>query len=137
MFLLPLWAKSADNKLRLLILFFPENGLWHFMQIVYFGNNMHLQYARNQASFVSFGANLHEMSKAFSWKNKKNISKCCLLKFLPHMLSLQWSTFTTRWANSADKKVMIFSQFSQKTGWHFMQIVSTANNLHKMPNPVF
>ena len=28
-----LWANSADNKL-IFFLFFPENRIWHFMQIV-------------------------------------------------------------------------------------------------------
>ena len=36
------------------------------------------------------GDNLHKMSKPFFWeKNKKNISKCCLLKFLPRVLSIK------------------------------------------------
>ena len=52
-----LWANLADNKLVIFFLFFPENRIWHFMQI------------------VSIGDNLHEMSKLFSGKkNKKNIS---------------------------------------------------------------
>ena len=28
-----LWANSADNKL-MIFLFFPENRIWHFLQIV-------------------------------------------------------------------------------------------------------
>ena len=36
-----IWANSADNKLTILFLFFPENGLWHFMQIVSLGDNLH------------------------------------------------------------------------------------------------
>ena len=52
-------------------LFFPENRIWHFMQI------------------VSLGDNLHEMSILFSEKNKKNISKCRLLKILPRVLSVK------------------------------------------------
>ena len=43
-----LWANSASNKL---MIFFLENGVWHFMQI------------------VSNGDNLHEMSNHVSWKN--------------------------------------------------------------------
>ena len=27
-----LWAYSADNKLMLFFLFFPENRIWHYMQ---------------------------------------------------------------------------------------------------------
>ena len=30
---------------------------------------------------------MHDMSKPISGKNKKNVSKCCLLKFLPRVLS--------------------------------------------------
>ena len=29
-----LWTKSEDNKLVIFFLFFPENRIWHFMQIV-------------------------------------------------------------------------------------------------------
>ena len=29
-----LWANSADNKLMIFLLFFPENRIWHFLQIV-------------------------------------------------------------------------------------------------------
>ena len=32
-----LWAKSAENKLMIVFLFFPENRIWHYMQIVYSG----------------------------------------------------------------------------------------------------
>ena len=46
-------------------LFFLENRLWYFMQIV---------------------SHFHERSKHFSEKTKKNISKWHLLKFLPSML---------------------------------------------------
>ena len=40
---------------------------------------------------VSFGDSLHEMSKPIFWKKKKknNISKCCLLNFLPSVLSIK------------------------------------------------
>ena len=51
---------------------------------------------------------------------ENNISKCCLLKFLPRMLSFNFSyylTFTTLWAFSADDKMMLFFLFSQKTGF--------------------
>ena len=42
---------------------------------------------------VSIGDNLHEVSKLFSpRKNKKKISKCCLLKFLPRELSVRKMT---------------------------------------------
>ena len=65
-----LWAFSADRKL-IFFLFFPENRIWHFMQI------------------VSSGDNLHAMSNPVFWENKKNISKCRLLKFLPRVLSVK------------------------------------------------
>ena len=53
-------------------LFFLENRIWHFMQI------------------VSLGDNLHEMSNPFfPRKNKKNISKCRLLKLVPSMQSVK------------------------------------------------
>ena len=55
----PLWVNSADNKLTIFSLFFPENMLWHFMQTV-----------------SSLGDSLHEMSKLFSGKKiKKKIFK--------------------------------------------------------------
>ena len=42
-----LWANSADDKV---MIFFPENRHGHFMQI------------------VSYGDNLHEMSKLIFWE---------------------------------------------------------------------
>ena len=45
-----LWAFSADDKMMLFFLFFPENRIWHFMQI------------------VSLGDNLHEMSNPIFWE---------------------------------------------------------------------
>ena len=36
-----LWANSADNNLVILFLFFPENRIWHFMQTVSIGDNLH------------------------------------------------------------------------------------------------
>ena len=48
-----LWANSADDKLIIILLFSPQNRLWHFMQI------------------ISLGDNLHEMSKSIFWKKKK------------------------------------------------------------------
>ena len=56
----------------IIFLFFPKNRIWNFMQI------------------VSLGDNLHECHILFSGKNKKNISKCCLLKVLPRVLSVIW-----------------------------------------------
>ena len=45
-----LWAFSADDKMMLFFLYFPENRIWHFMQI------------------VSLGDNLHEMSNPVFWE---------------------------------------------------------------------
>ena len=57
---------AGGGKLIIFFLLFPENSLWHFMQIVFVGDNM------------------HEVSVYFPGKNKKqNISKCRLQKFLP------------------------------------------------------
>ena len=36
-----LWAFSADDRLMIFFLFFPENRIWHFMQIVSLGDNLH------------------------------------------------------------------------------------------------
>ena len=47
-------------------------------------------------------------------------------------------TVTTLWANSVDAKVMIFFLFFPENRIrHFMQIVSTGDNLHEMSKPVF
>ena len=46
-----LLAYSADNKLMIFFLIFSGNRIWHFMQI------------------VSNGDNLHEMSNPVSWEN--------------------------------------------------------------------
>ena len=36
------WANSADGKLVIFFfMFFPENRIWHFMQIVSIGDNLH------------------------------------------------------------------------------------------------
>ena len=47
------WANSADDKLMIIFLFFPENSLWYFLQTVYMGDS------------------LHEMQILFSGINKK------------------------------------------------------------------
>ena len=47
-------------------------------------------------------------------------------------------TFTTFLANSADDKLIFFFLFFPENRiWHFVQIVSTGNNLHEMSKPVF
>ena len=52
-----LWAFSADDKLMIFFLFFPENRIWHFMQI------------------VSLGDNLHEMSNSVFWEKYEKYFK--------------------------------------------------------------
>ena len=32
---------SADKVLKYVVLYFPENRIWHFMQIVSIGDNLH------------------------------------------------------------------------------------------------
>ena len=36
-----LWANLADNKMVIFFLFFPENRIWQFMQIVYNWDTLH------------------------------------------------------------------------------------------------
>ena len=36
-----LGANSADDKLMIFFLFFLANRIWHFMQIVSLGDNLH------------------------------------------------------------------------------------------------
>ena len=48
--IMTLWTYSADEKLIIFFLFFPEIGLWNFMQI------------------VPLGDNFHEMSKPIFWE---------------------------------------------------------------------
>ena len=48
------WVNSSDDKL---VIFFPDNRIWHFMQT------------------VSNGDNLHEMSNPIFWKKKKKYFK--------------------------------------------------------------
>ena len=55
------WIQKTTNWY--FFLFFPENRIWNFMQI------------------VSKGDNFRKRQSVFSGKNKKNISKCHLLKF--------------------------------------------------------
>ena len=48
-------GKNFSRHFRIFFLFFSENRFWHYMQI------------------VSYGDNLHVMSKPVFWENKKNI----------------------------------------------------------------
>ena len=79
-------AYSADNKL---LLFFPENRLWHFMQIVSILENGLYHFMQ----IVSKRDNLHEMSKPIFWKIiiKKKNSKNFRLNFLTRVLSINKS----------------------------------------------
>ena len=88
---------SAGNK----FLFYPENWLWHFMQI------------------VSIGDNLHEMSKPFFLGNKRNIFQHVICwKFYPASLALlsdlQWKTLFTI---TLDKNETIMVR--EKSTWIF------------------
>ena len=73
-----LWAFSADDKLMIFFLFFPENWIWHFMQIVSLGDNL------SPWETVCMKCQI-----LFSGKNKKNILKCRLLQILPRVLSIK------------------------------------------------
>ena len=62
-------AISTDNKLVILFLYLPENRIWHFLQL------------------VSIGDNLHKMSNPVFW----DISKYFLLKILPRVPNINKS----------------------------------------------
>ena len=38
----PVWENSAEDILMIFFLFFSENRIWHFMQIVSIGDNLHV-----------------------------------------------------------------------------------------------
>ena len=63
-----------------------------------------------------------------------------------HCLNMQCKPFThiscyintILWANSADDNLIkFFLFFWENRTWHFMQIVSSGDNLHEMSNPIF
>ena len=58
-----LWANSADDKLVVFFLFFPENRIWHCKQI------------------VSIGDNLHEMSNPVFWEKSEKYFYVVCWKF--------------------------------------------------------
>ena len=62
-------AVSVDSKLIRIFLFFLENRILYFMQI------------------ISSETICMKWQILFWGKNKKKYLKCCLLKFLPSMLS--------------------------------------------------
>ena len=73
------WSNLDDDKFVVFVIFFPENRIWHFMQIVFMETIC------------------MKCQNMFSGKNnKKNISKCRLLKFLPRVLSAYFSSCYTR-----------------------------------------
>ena len=78
-----IWINSADNKL---IFFFPENRIWHFMQT------------------ISLGDNLHEMSNpVFQEKYEKIFFQYIFCwKFYPTCLILNILTLTSSVSNVSD-----------------------------------
>ena len=93
-----LWANSADDKLRMLFLFSPENRIWHSMQI------------------VTIGDSLHESSNPVPLeKYEKIFQNVVCWKFYPELLSnkilvcarLHWSLIrlipNTAWTIAPDK----------------------------------
>ena len=46
-------------------------------------------------------------------------------------------TVAMLWADSANNKLIFFLFFLENRIWHFMQIVSLGDNLHKVSNPIF
>ena len=55
------FADSADDELAIVFIFFPENGIWHFMKC----------------------------QIPFSGKNKIIVTECRLLKIIPGVLSVK------------------------------------------------
>ena len=73
-----LWANLADNKLMILLLFF----FFFFLQKIVIGISCKLSPKETICM---------KCQSLFLEKNKKTISKCHLLKFLPSLLSVQYS----------------------------------------------
>ena len=64
----------------------------------------------------------------------KTVLNLIIMQYLDNI----FLTFTTLWAFLADGKLMIFFLFFLENRiWHFMQIVSSGDNLHEISNPVF
>ena len=67
LYLLAICVKfSADNILKYFFLFFPENRIRHFMQIVSIGDNLHEM--SNPVFWENTGDNLHEVSNPVFWE---------------------------------------------------------------------
>ena len=84
-----LFVNSADNKLMIFFLFFPENRIWHLK---------------------SNGDNLHEMSNPVFWKNKnqkpkkkKKTEKKKQNKKKQKNIKLQYSAIIVLWADNSVK----------------------------------
>ena len=65
-----LWPNLADNKLMIFFLFFPEDRIWYFKQIICIGDNLHAM-----------------VKTCFLGKMRKSILVCCLQEILPWVLS--------------------------------------------------
>ena len=68
-------AYSAIDKLMIFFLFFPENRIRHFMQIV---SKTRFDFLCKLSPMETICINCQIL---FPGKNKKNISICCLLNF--------------------------------------------------------
>ena len=79
-----LLANAADYKLVTFFLFFPENRIWHFMQIVSIGDNLHemlnpvfwekyfrMWSADNFTKYKALRQLIRELSGSVKKKNKK------------------------------------------------------------------
>ena len=56
---------------------------------------------------VSIGDSLHKMSNPVFWEKSENISKCCLLKILPRVLSVSSIIWAIAWENVQPGKTQI------------------------------
>ena len=73
-------GNSADNKLMIFLLLFPENRLWYFFQTVLLGDH------------------LHEMSKPFFWEKWEKIFQnnvCCNFPNKLRVKTKTWVCFTS------------------------------------------
>ena len=64
-----LWANSADDKLMIVFLFFPENRVWHFEHIVSIGDNLH------ELSKPSFCEKKKRKEKYFNMSSDENFTQ--------------------------------------------------------------
>ena len=81
-----LWVNSADDPLIFFFLLFPENRIWHFMQIVSF-------------FWRHFTWNI---KSCFAGNNKKNIWKCLQI-FSPRALSVNITCTNWLWIQYLNK----------------------------------